>query len=122
MKPITALFLFTLTTFGSACSASTPPQTAEAETVETADAGGEVQGTLNLNIGRTQETSGGLIVGSNAGAGSDGLIVAPESTGGNFEDVPSLDIELDVPAGTLLETPEAAPSDEDAIVRLPPQN
>jgi hypothetical protein len=122
MKPITAVFLFAMTTFGAACSASTPSQPVEAEAVQTADAGGEVQGTLNLNIGRTQETSGGLIVGSGSGAGSDGLLVAPQSTGGNFEDVPALDIQLDAPAGTLLETPEEAPSDEDEIVRLKPQN
>lgn len=120
MKPITAVFLFAMTTVGAACSASTPSQPVEAEAVQTADAGGEVQGTLNLNIGRTQETSGGLIVGS--GAGSDGLLVAPQSTGGNFEDVPALDIQLDAPTGNLLETPEKAPSDEDEIVRLKPQN
>lgn len=120
MKLISAVFLLILTTGAGVCSASTPSEPVETEKAELADAGAKVQGTLNLNIGRTQKASGGPIV--NSGAGSDGLIVAPQSTGGNFEDVPGLDIQLSMPADALLEAREEAPSSEDEIVRLPPQN
>ncbi|MGA1341982.1 MAG: hypothetical protein ACO33A_02885 [Hyphomonas sp.] len=122
MKLISAVFLLILTTGAGVCSASTPGEPVETEKAELADAGAKVQGTLNLNIGRTQKASGGPIVNSGAGAGSDGLIVAPQSTGGNFEDVPGLDIQLSMPADALLEAREEAPSSEDEIVRLPPQN
>lgn len=119
MKPITALFLFAMTTVGAACSASTPSQPVEAET---ADASSEVQGTLNLNIGLEPESSGSLIVDTNASGGSEGLIVGPGSTGGNFEEVPELDINLSPSSEALLDTDVTATSEEDEIVRLKPEN
>ena len=122
MKPITALFLFAMTTAGAACSASTPAQSDEPAAVETAEAGSEVQGTLNLNIGLESETEGGMIVDSSAGGSSSGLIVGPGSTGGNFEEVPELDINLTPSSDALLDTDAKAASEEDEIVRLKPEN
>lgn len=113
MKPVAALLVFSLASLGAAFTAAAEPA-AEAS---------EVSGTLNLNIGRSNDQAGRLIVGSGASAGGGGLIVAPGSTGGSFEDVPDLGIQLqDEPetADSLLEVkPAPAPSDEDAIVRLP---
>lgn len=122
MKPITALFLFAMTTVGAACSASTPSQSAEPAAVETAEAGSEVQGTLNLNIGLESATEGGMIVDSSAAGGSGGLIVGPGEMGGNFEEVPELDINLSPSSDALLDTDVTAASEEDEIVRLKPEN
>jgi hypothetical protein len=116
MKPIAALLLLSLAGAGTACSDTAAKTTPEA-TIETADAGAEVQGTLNLNIGKTEGTAGRQIIGSSSGASSGGLIVAPGATGGNFEDVQGLDIVIEDEPGSLLETAPA--SDEDEIVRLP---
>ena len=124
MKPIAALLVLSLASVGAACSATasgTADEAASSETViETADAGEGVQGTLNLNVGRTTDEPGRQIVGSGASTGAGGLIVAPGATGGNFQDVPDLGIDLQEAPGAMLE-PEA-PSDEDDIVRLPPEN
>jgi hypothetical protein len=122
MKPITALFLFAMTSVGAACSASTPSQPVEAEAVETAAADSEVQGTLNLNIGLEPESSGSLIVDSNASGGSGGMIVGPGTTGGNFEEVPELDINLSPTSESLLDTDVTTKGEEDEIVRLKPEN
>jgi hypothetical protein len=122
MKPMSAVLLLILSTGAGICSASTPSGPVETETAELADAEGEVQGTLNLNIGRTQKGPGGPIVSSGAATGSGGLIVAPQSTGGNFEDVPGLDILLSIPSDALLEARKETASSEDEIVRLPPQD
>ncbi len=119
MKPITALLLLSLAGAGAACSDTvTKADPAAAETpVETA----EVQGTLNLNIGRTNDSPGGLNISAGSGASAGGLIVGPGATGGNFEDVDDLGIDLQDTPDTILEpkAPEAK-SDEDEIVRLPP--
>jgi hypothetical protein len=113
MKPVSALLVFSLASLGAAFTASAEPA-AEAT---------EVRGTLNLNVGRSNDQAGRLIVGSGASAGGGGLIIAPGSMGASFEDVPDLGIQLqDAPETTesLLDTkPAPAPSDEDAIVRLP---
>jgi hypothetical protein len=115
MKPIATVLLLALATAGAACSAETAASTGEPSTLETADAGSEVQGTLNLNIGRDSGNDSGLIIGSDAGASDDGLIIAPGQTGGNFEDVPALDIELSDPADVL-------DTGEDDVVRIDPEN
>ncbi|MEQ9505228.1 MAG: hypothetical protein RLO80_03080 [Hyphomonas sp.] len=116
MKPITAFLLLSLAGAGTACSDTGTKATPE-PAIETADAGSEVQGTLNLNIGKAPEGPGRQIIGSNTGSTTGGLIVAPGATGGNFEDVPDLGIVIED-----IEDPLAAPapkSDEDEIVRLP---
>lgn len=116
MKPITALFLLSFAAAGTACS-DTAGTTEPEATIETVAAETEVQGTLNLNIGKAPEAPGRQIIGSNTGASTGGLIVAPGATGGNFEDVPDLGIVIED-----IEDPLAAPapkSDEDEIVRLP---
>ncbi len=116
MKPITALFLLSLAAAGTACS-DTAAKTAPEATIETADVGPEVQGTLNLNIGKAPEGPGRQIIGSNTGTTTGGLIVAPSATGGVFEDVPDLGITIVDDEDPL--APPAKPSDEDDIVRLP---
>lgn len=121
MKPITALLLLSLAGVGAACSDTvTKTDPAAAETpVETA----EVQGTLNLNIGRTNDAPGGLNLNAGSSGNTGGLIVGPGATGGNFEDVGDLGIDLEDTPDTLLE-PKApqAKTDEDEIVRLKPDN
>jgi hypothetical protein len=117
MKPITAFLLLSLTAVGAACS---DPVAAESTTLETADAGDEVQGTLNLNVGPAGDTSGGLNLGTGSAGASDDLIVAPGPTGGNFEDVQGLDVDLPSSPDAILDTPDA--SAEDDVVRLKPQN
>lgn len=113
MKPVAALLAFSLASLGAAFSAAAEPAT---------DAG-EVRGTLNLNVGRSNDQAGRLIVGSGASAGGGGLIIAPGSSGASFEDVPDLGIQLEdepaTPETLLSEKPAPAPSDEDVIVRLP---
>ena len=113
MKPVAALLAFSLASLGAAFSAAAEPATDAAE----------VRGTLNLNVGRSNDQAGRLIVGSGASAGGGGLIIAPGSSGASFEDVPDLGIQLEdeptTPDTLLTETPVPAPSDEDAIVRLP---
>lgn len=117
MKPITALLLFSLTAVGTACSDTVETASAEEPTtVETAGTDSEVKGSLNLNIGRTAEPQGGLIVGSNAG-NSSGLIVGSAGTGGNIDDVEGLGIEIVGDPDSLLDNQPK--SDEDEIVRLP---
>jgi hypothetical protein len=123
MKPITALLLLSLS--GAGCSLTTPAATAEAAPAETAPAAevtqtAEVQGTLNLNIGRTNEAAGGLRIGAGQTSSPGGLIVGPGGAGGDFEDVEGLGIDLEDAPEALLQ-PEPA-SDEDEIVRLPPEN
>lgn len=122
MKPVTTLLLVSLAALGAACSATVSGASAEAapaeEVIETAEAGSGVQGTLNLNIGRTGEEPARPIVGVEAATGSgSGLIVAPGSTGGNFEGVEDLGIDIETAPESVLEP--ANPSDEDEIVRLP---
>ncbi len=121
MKPITAVLLFSLASLGASCSATASSEAAEAPATEAVVETAEVQGTLNLNIGRTSEQPGRMIVGSGAGSGSGGLIVAPGSTGASFDDVEGLGIQLEDAPETSDEllAPKAAPSDEDDIVRLP---
>ena len=113
MKPVAALLVFSLASLGAAFTAAAEPS---AET-------SAVSGTLNLNIGRSNDQAGRLIVGSGASAGGGGLIIAPGSSGASFEDVPDLGIQLeDEPETTdaLLDVrPAPAPSAEDDIVRLP---
>ncbi len=120
MKPITALLLLSLAGAGAACS-DTVAASAEASAppVETA----EVQGTLNLNIGRANDAPGGLNLNAGSSGNTGGLIVGPRATGGNFEDVGDLGIDLEDSPDTLL-APKApaATSDEDEIVRLKPEN
>ena len=123
MKPITALLLMSHS--GAGCSLTTPAATAEAAPAETAPAAevaqtAEVQGTLNLNIGRTNGAAGGLRIGAGQTSSPGGLIVGPGGTGGDFEGVEGLGIELGDAPEALLQ-PEQA-SDEDEIVRLPPEN
>jgi hypothetical protein len=48
---------------------------------------------------------------------SNGLLISPSSSGGNFKDVEGLDVQLGDSADALLDTP--AKSDEDEIIRLP---
>lgn len=123
MKPITALLLLSLASVGAACSdtvAASAADTAAAEAlVETA----EVQGTLNLNIGRANDAPSGLNLNAGASSNAGGLIVGPGASGGNFEDVGGLDIDLQDSPDTLLDPKApAAKSDEDEIVRLKPEN
>ena len=125
MKPITALLLLSLAGVGSGCSLTTQAAAAEAAPAETAPAAevtptAEVQGTLNLNIGRTNEAAGGLRIGAGQTSSPGGLIVGPGGAGGDFEDVEGLGIDLEDAPEALLQ-PEQA-SDEDEIVRLPPEN
>lgn len=120
MKPITALLLLSLAGTGAACSDTVAAEPAEAEVVTVA-AGGEVQGTLNLNIGRAGDGAGRQIVGSGTDASSGGLIVGPASTGGNFEGVQDLGIEIDEAPVDVL-APPAPKSDEDELVRIPERN
>lgn len=117
MKPVTALLLLSLAATGAACSDTVTAAPAEAE-VTPAAAGGEVQGTLNLNIGRAGDGAGRQIVGSGAGAASGGLIVGPDSTGGNFEGVQDLGIEIEEAPVDPLAQP-APKSDEDELIRIP---
>jgi hypothetical protein len=116
MKPISTLLVLTLAGAGVACSdpASGASKEAAPAAVETA----QVEGTFNLNIGRTTEESGGLMIDAGSADGSDGLMVGPDSTGGNFATVEGLDVDLGDAAGTVLE--EGAANSEDDIVRLPP--
>ncbi len=116
MKPITALLLFSLAAVGTACSDTVEASAEEPAITETAEAGSEVQGSLNLNIGRTGEAQSGMIVGSNTGS-SSGLIVGSAGTGPQFEDVEGLGIEIQEETQILLDPP--AESAEDEIVRLP---
>jgi hypothetical protein len=125
MKPITALLLLSLYGVGAGCSLTTLAATAEAAPAETAPAAevtqtAEVQGTLNLNIGRTNDAAGGLRIGAGQTRSPGGLIVGPGGAGGNFEDVEGLGIDLEAAPEALLQ-PEQA-SGEDEIVRLPPEN
>jgi len=122
MKPVTALLLLSLA--GAGCSLTAPAAAAETAPAQTAPAAvvkpAEVKGTLNLNIGRTNDAPGGLNIGANTSSRQSGLIVGPGGAGGNFEDVAGLGIDLEgVPE--ILPGPEAA-SDEDEIVRLPGQD
>jgi len=117
MKPITALLLFSLAGVGTACSDTVETAAAdEPATVETAGTDSEVQGSLNLNIGRTAEPQGGLIVGSNAGS-SGGLIVGSAGTGAQIDDVEGLGFEIVDDPEAILDAPPESP--EDDIVRLP---
>lgn len=125
MKPITALLLLSLYGVGAGCSLTTLAATAEAAPAETAPAAevtqtAEVQGTLNLNIGRTNDAAGGLRIGAGQTRSPGGLIVGPGGAGGDFEDVEGLGIDLEAAPEALLQ-PEQA-SGEDEIVRLPPEN
>lgn len=121
MKPITAVLLFSLASFGASCSATASGETGEAPATQAVVETAEVQGTLNLNIGRASEQPGRMIIGSGTSSSSGGLIVAPGSTGASFDDVEDLGIQLeDMPeTSDELLAPKAAPSDEDDIVRLP---
>ncbi len=116
MKPIAAFLLLSLAGAGTACS-DTADKTAPDATIETVAAEPEVQGTLNLNIGKAPESPGRQIIGANTGASTGGLIVAPGATGGNFEDVEGLGIEIEDGEDPLSPPPKT--SDEDEIVRLP---
>jgi len=117
MKPITALLLLSLAGAGAACS-DTVSGAAETEAAtETAGAGSEVQGTLNLNIGRAPDQPGRPIVGANTGSANGGLIVAPGTAGGNFEGVEELGIEIEESPEAILEPEET--SGEDELVRIP---
>ena len=125
MKPITALLLLSLYGVGAGCSLTTLAATAEAAPAETAPAAevtqtAEVQGTLNLNIGRTNDAAGGLRIGAGQTRSPGGLIVGPGGAGGDFENIEGLGIDLEDAPDALLQ-PEPA-SDEDDIVRLPPAN
>ncbi|MEX1252651.1 MAG: hypothetical protein WEA77_15860 [Hyphomonas sp.] len=121
MKPVAALLLLSLAGTAASCTATASGETAGGPAAKAATEIAEVQGTLNLNIGRKAEEPGRMIVGSGAGTAQGGLIVAPGSTGASFEDVPDLGIQLqDAPeTSDDLLAPKAAPSDEDDIVRLP---
>lgn len=117
MKPITAILFLSLAAVGTACSdAGTAKAAASEAPVETASAETEVKGKLNLNIGRTTEDRGGLIVSGNTG-NSDGLLISPSSSGGNFKDVEALDIQIGNSADDILDAP--VKSEEDDIIRLP---
>lgn len=115
MKPITALLLFSLAGVGAACSDTVSGASEPAAEASTQSA--EVQGTLNLNIGRTNDSGARPIVGSGGGAANGGLIVGPSSTGGNFADVEELGVEIQESPEALLEP--TAPSDEDELIRIP---
>jgi hypothetical protein len=116
MKPITALLLFTLAGVGTACS-DTVGAADEAAPAEVASApAAEVQGTLNLNLGRSGESQARPIIGSSANTGT-GLIVGPSQTGGNFEGVQDLGIDIEDAPHDPLATPEE--SDEDDLIRIP---
>lgn len=117
MKPVTAILFLSLAAAGTACSDAGTAKVAAGEApVETASAETEVKGKLNLNIGRTTEDRGGLIVSGNTG-NSNGLLISPSSSGGNFKDVEGLDIQIVESPDDLLKAPEK--SDEDEIIRLP---
>jgi hypothetical protein len=55
-------------------------------------------------------------VGADTGSGNGGLIVAP-SSGGNFEDVEDLGIQIEDAPSEMLEP--GAKSDEDELIRIP---
>ncbi len=122
MKPISFLLLAALAGLGTACSATVSSAEAEAapaeEIIQTAEAGSEVEGTLNLNIGRGGSEPARPIISTDSVGSNGGLIVAPGGTGGNFEGVADLGVDIETGPETVLETP-AATSDEDEIVRLP---
>ena len=124
MKPISFLLLAALAGLGTACSANVSSASAEAapapaeEVIQTAEAGSEVEGTLNLNIGRGGSEPARPIISTDSVGSNGGLIVAPGGTGGNFEGVADLGVDIETGPETVLETP-AATSDEDEIVRLP---
>lgn len=119
MKPITALLFLSMAAAGTACSdAGTAKATGTEPVADTASTETEVKGKLNLNIGRTTEDRGGLIVSGNAG-NSDGLLISPSSSGGNFQDVEGLDVQIVDSADDLLDAPAKSADDEDDIIRLP---
>lgn len=118
MKPITALLFLSMAAVGTACSDAGTAKAVAAEPVaETASAETEVKGKLNLNIGRATDDRGGMIVGSGSTGSSGGLIIAPSSSGGNFQDVEGLGVEIVDSSDDLLDAP--AKSEEDDIIRLP---
>jgi len=125
MKPISFLVLAALAGLATACSATISGASAEAapaeEIIQTAGAGSEVEGTLNLNIGRGASEPARPIVSSESVGATGGLIVAPGGSGGNFEGVADLGVDIQIAPETVLETP-AAKSDEDEVVRLPQQD
>lgn len=112
MKPVAALLVFSLASLGAPVVAAAEP----------APDAAEVRGTLNLNVGRSNDQPGRMIVGAGT-SGGGGLIIAPGSTGGNFADVPELGVQIvevpETPETLLAAKPAPAPSDEDVIVRLP---
>lgn len=119
MKPITALLFLSMAAAGTACSDAGTAKAAGTEPVaDTASAETEVKGKLNLNIGRATEDRGGLIVSGNTG-NSDGLLISPNSGGGNFQDVEGLDVQIVDSADDLLDVPAKSEDDEDDIIRLP---
>lgn len=123
MKPITAILFLSLAAVGSACSDSVSGKGSEADAAapaETASAESEVQGTLNLNIGRAPEGRGGLNVSSGSIDNSGGLIVGPSSTGGNIADVEGLGVEIqDAPESVLDAPPPKDENAEDELIRIP---
>lgn len=136
MKPLTAALLFSFALTGAACSdpakstaEAAPAAPVEGETLpidtSTASAGGELSGTLNLNIGRQQD-SGTRLLGSGGlgGSGQSSTVLGAGGLGGgNFGESLDLGINLDEledPAAPLADPAQPAkPSDEDEIVRLP---
>lgn len=120
MKPITARLLLSLYGVGAGCSLTTLAATAEAAPAAEVAQTTEVQGTLNLKIGRTNDPAGGLRIGAGQTRSPGGLIVEPGGAGGDFEGVEGLGIDLEDATEALLQ-PEQA-SGEDDIVRLPPEN
>lgn len=122
MKSISFLLLAALAGLGSACSATVSSAEAEAapaeEIIQTAEAGSEVEGTFNLNIGRGGSEPARPIISSESVGATGGLIVAPGGTGGNFEGVADLGVDIETAPESVLETP-APKSDEDEVIRLP---
>lgn len=137
MKPLTALLFLTIAATGVACSdavksnaeAAPAPTGSEPLPVDTSTATSETElgGTLNLNIGGSQASSSGRLLGSGglSGSSDSGIVLGSGGlAGGNFGSGPDLGIELEEDdASSLLTAPGEQPkkpaSDEDDIVRLP---
>lgn len=137
MKPLTAILFLAIAATGAACSdtlkskaeAAPASEGSEPLPVDTSTATSETElgGTLNLNIGGSQASSSGRLLGAGGlgGASESGIVLGSGGLGGgSFGAAPDIGIELeDDNASALLNEPAGQPqkpaSDEDDIVRLP---
>ena len=124
MKLTTAFALVSLAFAGAACSEQVAQEeeapVVESETVAVDD---EFSGSFNLSLPSSleedQASSGGLNLRLGQDSQNDGIIVGASGFGGgNFEDAPSLEIDLseeDTDGANV-----SVPKDEDDVIRLDP--